>query len=195
MKLFFLRLLLVLLIILGCTVLTAAAASSHEYCAHVVDGRAQQLQTNDFEVFATVRSNETGWDKYADEWRIQDENGTILGIRSLAHPHVTEQPFTRSLRNVNIPPSVQVLNLTARDSVWGYCGDAFLLELPDRTTTTAEDETSVAAASAPPTMAPNNSVENSSTIRGTSSASTRKLTIYPLSSLLLGIAYLMEIAR
>ena len=38
---------------------------------------------------------DTGWDHYADGWRIELADGTVLGTRELAHPHVNEQPFTR----------------------------------------------------------------------------------------------------
>ena len=73
-------------------------------------------------VFAvTVSSPDTGWDKYADEWRIESEAGEILGVRELTHPHVDEQPFTRSLSDVEIEPGTSVV-VAARDSVEGYCG-------------------------------------------------------------------------
>lgn len=70
----------------------------------------------------TVASPDTGWDKYADEWRIESESGDVLGVRELAHPHVDEQPFTRSLGGVEIAPGTTVV-VAARDSVEGYCGD------------------------------------------------------------------------
>ena len=69
----------------------------------------------------TVSSPDTGWDKYSDEWRIESEAGDVLGIRELAHPHVDEQPFTRSLNGVEIEPGTSVV-VAARDSVEGYCG-------------------------------------------------------------------------
>ena len=40
---------------------------------------------------------DTGWDDYADGWRVLDMDGNELGMRVLHHPHVDEQPFTRSL--------------------------------------------------------------------------------------------------
>ncbi|MGB1238106.1 MAG: hypothetical protein ACPG4U_07835 [Pseudomonadales bacterium] len=41
---------------------------------------------------------DTGWDHYANLWQVQDEAGNVLAERVLAHPHVNEQPFTRSVR-------------------------------------------------------------------------------------------------
>jgi hypothetical protein len=69
----------------------------------------------------TVSSPDTGWDKYADEWRIESEDREVLGVRELTHPHVDEQPFTRSLSGVEITTGSTVL-VVARDSVEGYCG-------------------------------------------------------------------------
>lgn len=43
----------------------------------------------------TLSHPDTGWDHYADGWRIELADGTVLGTRELAHPHVEEQPFTR----------------------------------------------------------------------------------------------------
>lgn len=51
----------------------------------------------------SVQHPDTGWDHFADGWDIVDADGQRLGRRELFHPHVDEQPFTRSLRNVMIP--------------------------------------------------------------------------------------------
>lgn len=48
-------------------------------------------------VHVTLRHPDTGWDHYADGWEVLDAAGNRLGLRVLAHPHVHEQPFTRSL--------------------------------------------------------------------------------------------------
>ncbi|WP_386679584.1 hypothetical protein [Loktanella sp. R86503] len=45
----------------------------------------------------TLAHPDTGWDHYADGWRIEDEKGNVLATRTLLHPHVNEQPFTRGL--------------------------------------------------------------------------------------------------
>jgi len=44
----------------------------------------------------TLSHADTGWEDYADGWRVELEDGTVLGTRVLGHPHVNEQPFTRS---------------------------------------------------------------------------------------------------
>ena len=77
----------------------------------------------------TVASADTGWEKYADLWEVRAPDGTVLGSRILAHPHVDEQPFTRSTV-VEVPPDVSVVEVVARDSVEGFCGASVEVELP-----------------------------------------------------------------
>lgn len=68
----------------------------------------------------TVLHGDTGWDDYADGWRILDQDGRQLGLRNLAHPHVNEQPFTRSLSGVQIPSHVTAIGIQTRDSIGGW---------------------------------------------------------------------------
>ena len=64
----------------------------------------------------TLRHADTGWDHYADGWRVELADGTVLGVRELLHPHVTEQPFTRSAR-ISVPDGVETVYVRARCSV------------------------------------------------------------------------------
>ena len=68
----------------------------------------------------TLAHPDTGWDHYADAWEVLNLSGESLGVRELAHPHVEEQPFTRSL-SVTLPGDGpwEVL-IRARDSVHGW---------------------------------------------------------------------------
>lgn len=81
-----------------------------------------------FEV--TVSHADEGWDHYADAWDIVGPDGEIIAIRELAHPHVEEQPFTRSLPNVEIPDDIKEVTVRARDSVHGHGGEEITLDLP-----------------------------------------------------------------
>jgi len=78
----------------------------------------------------TVRHADAGWDHYANEWQVVAPDGTVLGTRTLYHPHVNEQPFTRSLSGVRIPPDIHSVTIRARDTVHGYGGREQLVELP-----------------------------------------------------------------
>lgn len=61
---------------------------------------------------------DTGWDHYADGWRIEAEDGTVIGTRELLHPHVEEQPFTRSLTVDDLPDGL--LFIRGKCSVDGW---------------------------------------------------------------------------
>lgn len=68
----------------------------------------------------TLRHADTGWEHYADRWEILTPDGEVLGTRVLYHPHVDEQPFTRSLSGIKIPEGVVKVKIRAHDSVHGY---------------------------------------------------------------------------
>lgn len=78
----------------------------------------------------TISSADTGWDKYADAFEVVAPDGSVLGTRVLAHPHVEEQPFTRSLTGVEVPEGVDRVTIRARDSVVGFCGVEMTVDLP-----------------------------------------------------------------
>ncbi len=78
----------------------------------------------------TLRHGDTGWDDYADGWRVVAVDGTILGTRELLHPHVTEQPFTRSLSNVSIPDGMTEVFIEASTNTDGWAPDRAPFTLP-----------------------------------------------------------------
>ncbi|UZD91060.1 hypothetical protein [Cognatishimia activa] len=79
----------------------------------------------------TLSHPDTGWDHYADGWRVLDLSGEVLGTRILHHPHVNEQPFTRSLGGVVIPSGTQQVQIQARDNLEGWAGELVTLDLAD----------------------------------------------------------------
>lgn len=68
----------------------------------------------------TLSHADTGWDDYADGWRVETPDGSVLGTRALLHPHVQEQPFTRSLSGVAVPDETTEVLIRARDIVGGW---------------------------------------------------------------------------
>ena len=104
------------LIILITTLIGGAAMASD---VEIVNVEAHQNGgTWRFDV--TLRHADTGWDHYADGWEVLAPDGTSLGMRVLAHPHVNEQPFTRSLSGVAIPEGLTHVIIRARDNVDGW---------------------------------------------------------------------------
>lgn len=73
------------------------------------------LKTNQlFDVSVTIRHPDTGWDHYANEWIVLDGDGKEIAKRTLYHPHVNEQPFTRYVRDIVIPADVSKVTITAK---------------------------------------------------------------------------------
>lgn len=73
---------------------------------------------------------DTGWDDYADGWRVELTDGTIIGDRPLGHPHVEEQPFTRSTSGVMIPEGTTQVFVRTRTNVDGWAEDTTPFTVP-----------------------------------------------------------------
>ena len=97
-------------------------------CADVIDATITSSEGG-YTVSATVQSADTGWDKYADAIVIRIPEGDTIGVRELTHPHVDEQPFTRSI-TLELPTGVGEIVVAANDSVDGLCGVTVLVEVP-----------------------------------------------------------------
>ena len=78
----------------------------------------------------SVQHADTGWKHYANQWQVYTSDGQLLGTRTLHHPHVDEQPFTRSLDNVKVPQGVSSVVIRAKDNVHGMSRQKFKLVLP-----------------------------------------------------------------
>ncbi len=78
----------------------------------------------------TIQHADEGWDHYADRFEIVALDGTVLAIRELTHPHVDEQPFTRSIGGVRIPEGIGgEITVRAHDSVHGFGGQEFVVKI------------------------------------------------------------------
>jgi len=115
----------VLVLMLAVSPLSAFAGE-----ADVVDVEVTKQGEGRFGFDVTVRHADEGWDHYADRWEVLGPEGAALGVRELAHPHVNEQPFTRSLSGVEIPANVAEVSVRARDSVHGYGGAEMTVAVP-----------------------------------------------------------------
>ncbi|MBU2942450.1 hypothetical protein Q4525_15670 [Shimia thalassica] len=88
--------------------------------APVVENVQVQAVSGVWRFNVTLAHPDTGWDHYADGWRVETEDGSVLGTRELLHPHVDEQPFTRSLSGVSIPTGISTVFVRAKCSVDGW---------------------------------------------------------------------------
>ncbi len=78
----------------------------------------------------TILHPDTGWDHYADGWEVLDADGHVLALRKLHHPHVNEQPFTRSMGNVMLPDGTREVYVRARCSVEDWTGESTAVRVP-----------------------------------------------------------------
>lgn len=115
------------LVLLLMVALPCAAAAGE---ADVLDARAERAGDGTWRISVTVRHADAGWDHYADAWEVLSPDGTVLATRTLLHPHVGEQPFTRALSGVAVPAGIDRVRLRAHDSVHGYGGAELEVALP-----------------------------------------------------------------
>ena len=114
------------------TCLTAMPALAWAGEADIVDVKAVRSPAGTYDFHVTVRHGDAGWDHYANTWQVIGPDGTVLGERVLLHPHVNEQPFTRSLTGVSIAEAIDSVTIRAGDSVHEFGGREMTVKLPDR---------------------------------------------------------------
>ncbi len=85
--------------------------------------------TTDCRFSVTLLHEDEGWEHYANQWDVVTLDGKLIKSRVLVHPHVDEQPFTRSLSGVSIPPGVKAVKIRARDIKHGYSSQEYTVEL------------------------------------------------------------------
>lgn len=97
--------------------------------------RAVQSADGTWTFYVTVEHPDTGWDDYADGWDVLTSQGEVIKpdpdspfTRLLLHPHVEEQPFTRSQHGISIPESVEKVIVRAHDIVDGFGGQEVLVD-------------------------------------------------------------------
>lgn len=77
----------------------------------------------------TLKHQDEGWKHYADGWRLVDADGKEIAMRTLYHPHVNEQPFTRSESGFHIMKDVKVIYVEAHDLKHGWSADKVKIDL------------------------------------------------------------------
>ena len=118
---------ILLLSVVFLTLTTPATLTAGE--ADVVNVTIHKVGRNKFTINATLVHADTGWDHYANRWEVLDSDANILGTRVLHHPHVEEQPFTRSL-TLEIPRSITEVIIRAGDSEHDTGGKEIIVVVP-----------------------------------------------------------------
>lgn len=115
----------------ACLCLLALVASTGSLIADpaVVESVEMAKRGDGWTVHVTLSHGDTGWEYYADGWRVVLEDGTVLGTRELLHPHVNEQPFTRSLSGVVIPEGAAAVFIETSTNTDGWDGARYEVAL------------------------------------------------------------------
>lgn len=83
-----------------------------------------------FDVAVTMSSPYDSPERYADGWRVLDQQGDVLGTHTLLHDHANEQPFTRTQRGLHVPAGVTQVTVEGRDSANGFGGATVTVDVP-----------------------------------------------------------------
>jgi hypothetical protein len=118
--------------IVACCLAVACAAcrGPRRSVPEVLDVHLTRGDDGTYSLSVTVRHDDEGWDHYADRWVVEGAGGEEIARRVLRHPHVEEQPCTRSLAGVRVPAGTTRLAVRAHCSTHGY-GPPFEISLAE----------------------------------------------------------------
>jgi len=117
---------LFLMMMFGLTSIFAQVSQADE--VEIVNVYMQQTDSG-WRADVTLKHNDTGWEHYADAWRVVDGNGHLFKTRVLYHPHINEQPFTRSLSGIIIPADQTIVYVEAHDKKHGWSSQRVKVDL------------------------------------------------------------------
>ncbi len=83
-----------------------------------------------YSLAVTMSSEYDTPERYADGWRVLDPEGNELATMELGHDHASEQPFTRSQSDLEIPDGVEMVTIEGHDLENGYGGATVDVEVP-----------------------------------------------------------------
>jgi len=108
--------------------LAAAASQAQADAPVVIDANA--IRSGDhWTISVSLAHPDSGWDHYANEWDVLGPDNAVLGVRALTHPHVEEQPFTRSLYVGEIPAGIDHVMIRVKCTLDGYSPNLYRLDL------------------------------------------------------------------
>jgi len=92
-------------------------------CLHANEAIVENVQVikkeGKYSFKVRILHQDSGWKHYVNRYEVLDAKGNILATRILVHPHEFEQPFTRSLNNIQLH-NLQKVYIRAHDNVDGY---------------------------------------------------------------------------
>jgi hypothetical protein len=128
----FLRNRMLFLLVLSASLAGESLAATEQKFPDVVSVKARAGKSATFNFDVALSSPYDSAQRYADGFRVTGKDGKVYGERKLWHDHSTEQPFTRDLYGVTIPPDIGTVTIQARDQKYGYGGKTVEVPLPGR---------------------------------------------------------------
>lgn len=111
----------------------SSTANANE--VEITDVKIHQSSDKTWTFAVTLKHADEGWDHYANEWQVIAPDNKILATRTLYHPHVDEQPFTRNTSGVKIPDNMESVRVIAKDTVHGLSKKAMEVNLKTKALT------------------------------------------------------------
>ena len=115
----------------GIALAQSKGSDSQKY-PDVLNVKVQVCGENCFDFDVTISSPYDTPQRYADAFRVMSADRHPFAERKLLHDHPNEQPFTRDLHGVSIPPGTRTVVVQARDRKFGYGGKTVKVMLPGR---------------------------------------------------------------
>ena len=106
--------LILVLMLSGCSSITQSqippkdTVMNNKAIAKVIEVEATG-KADSYTFAVTVKSPDTGCDRYADWWEVVTPEGELIYRRVLLHSHVDEQPFTRTGGSVAVGSDREVI--------------------------------------------------------------------------------------
>jgi hypothetical protein len=104
--------------------------------ANVTSVFAREESDGTWTFHVTVTHEDVNWYDYADGWDVVLPDGTVVKpdhfsvhTHHLRHPHVEEQPFTRTQKGIVIPQGVDKVTIRAHDKKYGWGGEEIEVDL------------------------------------------------------------------
>ena len=104
--------------------------------ANVTEVFAREESDGTWTFHVTVEHNDRDWADFADGWDVVLPDGTAVRpdpfyayTKQIRNPHVDEQPFTRTQRNIEIPTDVNTVRVRAHDKAGGFGGQEVEVDL------------------------------------------------------------------
>lgn len=96
--------------------------------ADVIAAEVEHTGGNFYRFSVMVQHDDESWKHFAKAWEVLDLDGNILGVRILLHPHINEQPFTRS-QTISILENINQVTIRVYDLVHEFGGKELTINI------------------------------------------------------------------